>query len=147
MKKSILLKAILILLPVLAVGLATTVNSVTVFNTLTGQTEYYSYFDMLPVENLKLVTPLTALLAALSGILAVAYIANKRLSFLKAAGYVALASSCAAAIPMMVREEILVIPNVGLPIFMVLEFFAAYMLEKNEKAKEKKILKVKRKNK
>ena len=147
MKKTIILKAVLFLLPVLAVGLATTVNSVTVFHTLTGQTEYFSYFNELPVENLKLVTPLTALLAFLSGVLAVAYIASKRPSFLKAAGYVALASSCLAAVPMMLREEVLVIPNVGLPIFMVREYLVAYMLEKDEKAKEKKILKAKKKKK
>ena len=77
--------------------------------------------------------------AALSGIMAAVFLANKRLSFLKAAGYAALASSCAAAIPMLVREEILVIPSVGLSIFMVLEYLAAYMLEKDERAKEKKL--------
>jgi len=147
MKKTILLKALLFLLPIMAVGLATTVDSVTVFNSLTGQTEYYSYFDVLPVENLKLVTPMTALLAALSGVLSAVYLAKKRISFLKAAGYAALASSCAAAIPMMVREDILVIPSVGLPIFMVLEYLVAYMLEKDEREKEKKVPKARLKKK
>ena len=52
MKKKVLLQSLLIVLPILAVGLATTTNSVTVFNTLTGETQYYSYFDVLPVTNL-----------------------------------------------------------------------------------------------
>jgi hypothetical protein len=38
MKKRVIFKSLLILLPVLAVGLATTQNSVTVFDTVTGQT-------------------------------------------------------------------------------------------------------------
>ena len=132
MKKTMLLKILLVLLPIMAVGLATTVNSVMVFDPASAQTSYYSYFDVLPVKNLEMITPLTALTAALSGILAAAYMAAKQIYFLKGAGYAALASSCLAAIPMMVREDIIVVPNVGLPIFMVLTYIVSFMLQKSE---------------
>lgn len=135
MKKKVLFKSLLIVLPILAVGLATTTNSVTVFNTLTGETQYYSYFDVLPVTNLQMITPLTALLAALSGILAAVYMATKRHVLLKVVSYASLASAAVAAIPMLVREEFLVLPNVGLPIFMMVEYFVAYFLSKEDPEK------------
>ena len=147
MKKTMILKILLVLLPIMAVGLATTVNSVMVFEPVSGQTSYYSYFDVLPVKNLEMITPLAALAAALSGILAAAYMASKRSYFLKGAGYTALASSCLAAIPLMVREDIVVVPNVGLPIFMVVTYIVAYMLQKSTQktvtgGKERKLKKL-----
>lgn len=125
MKKKALIRSLLILLPVLAVGLATTADSVTVFDTVTKQTQYFSYFDILPVKNLQMVTPVAALLAAASGILAALYLSGKKENVLKAVGYLALASACAAGIPPILREEIMVIPNVALPIFMILQYFVS----------------------
>jgi hypothetical protein len=145
-KKKVLFKSLMIVLPILAVGLATTTNSVTVFNTITGETQYYSYFDVLPVTNLQMITPLTALLAALSGVLAAVYMATKRHVLLKVVSYAALASAAAAAIPMLAREEIIVLPNVGLPIFMMVEYCVAYYLGKEnpEKLKKGKNVKLKK---
>ena len=135
MKKKVILKALLLVFPILAVGLATTVNSVTVFNTVTGETQYFSYFDVLPIANLQMITPLAALLAALSGILAAVHMATKRQALLKAVAYTALASAAVAAIPLVLREEVLVIPNVGLPIFMMVEYCVGYFLGKEEPEK------------
>ena len=132
MNKKMILKILLVLFPVLAVGLATTVDSVTVFDTVTRQTQYYSYFDILPVGDLKLITPLAGLLAAASGIAAAVYMARKKGGALKAAGWLALASACVAAVPVLLRGQILVIPNVGLPILMVLEYVDAYYLGKEK---------------
>ena len=138
MKKTILLKALLIVFPIMSVGLATTVDSVTVFNTLTGETQYYSYFDILPVENLQMITPFTALLSALSGILAAIYMATKRKALLTSVGYAALASAALAAIPVVLREEIMVVPNVALPILMMLEFCVTYSLRKAPEEESRK---------
>jgi len=143
-KKTAILKALLIVFPVLAVGLATTVDSVTVLNTVTGEIQYYSYFDLLPVGNLQLITPITALLSALSGVLAAVYMVKKRKALLKSVGYTALASATLAAIPVILREEIMVIPNVALPIFMILEFCVTYLLgretpERMEKSKGQRL--------
>lgn len=136
MNKKVILKSLLILFPILAVGLATTGDSVTVFDTVSGQTQYYSYFDILPVGNLQMVTPLAALLCAFSGILAAIYMAGKKDSFLKASGYAALASAVLAAIPAALREAVLVLPHVALPIFMLLQYVTAYFLAKAAPDKE-----------
>ena len=145
MKKKVFVQSLLILLPVLSVGLATTQDSVTVFDTVSGLTQYYSYFDLVPVSNLQMLPPLAALCSAVSGILAAVYLVKKNPGFLKTSGYAAIASASVAAIPTVMREAVLVIPNVGLPIFMVIHFFCCSTLpklvaaEKPEKAKSKRL--------
>lgn len=126
MKKQIILKSFLIVLPTLSVGLALAGDSVTVFDTATGVLEYYSYLDILPVTNLQMVTPLAALLALVSGILAGVYLARGKKGWLKGVMGVSFVSSMCAVIPILLREAVLVIPNVGLPIFMLLQCLLAY---------------------
>ena len=130
MKKRAILQSLLVLFPVLAVGLATTSDSVTVFDTVTGLTTYYSYFDILPVGNLQLITVATALCSVVSGILAAVYLAKKKESCRKGTGYAAIASATLAAIPVVMRNQVMIIPNVALPIFMVLQFGVSYYLRK-----------------
>ena len=145
MKKRVFVQSLLILLPVLSVGLATTQDSVTVFDTVSGLTQYYSYFDLVPVSNLQMLPPLAALCSAVSGILAAVYLVKKNPGFLKASGSAAIASASVASILTVMREAVLVIPNVGLPIFMVIHFFCCSTLpklvaaEKPEKAKNKRL--------
>lgn len=143
MKKQMLIKSLLILLPVLAVGLATTVDSVTVFNTLSGTTEYYSYFEMVPVENLQMLPPLAAVLSLVSGVLAAIYLGKKNMRCLKAAGYAAFGAAVAACIPIAIRGEILVVPNVALPLFMLIQYLVCYSVEKRA-AEEKTVKKAKK---
>lgn len=139
MKKQMIVKILLILLPVLAVGLATTADSVTVLNPQTGTITYYSYFDLLPVKNQQMVPVVAAVLALVSGILAAVYLGKKKIGAVKASGYVAFASAILACIPIVIRGDVLVIPNVGLPIFMLLHFGIARYAEKlPAEAKEKK---------
>ena len=130
MKKQTLIKALLILFPVLAVGLATTVDSVTVFDTVAGTAEYYSYFDLVPVENLQGLPPLAATLSLISGILAAVYLGKKSAGCLKAAGYAAFGAAIAACIPIVVRGDILVIPNVVLPLLMLAQYLVTYFVAK-----------------
>ena len=147
MKKQTLLKACLILLPILAVGLATTTDSVTVFDTITGETAYYSYFDILPVENMQMLPPLAAILSLVSGILAAVWLGKKKLWSLKGAGYTAFAAAVLAAIPIAIRGETLVVPNVGLPLFMLIQYLVCYMTAKQpeEETPAKKAPRLKRK--
>jgi len=138
MKKKLIMQTLLILFPVLAVGLATAGDSVTVFDTVTRQTQYFSYFDLLPVTNLRMITPLAALLAAASGIAAAVYMAGKKSDVLKAVGYLALASSCVACIPLILREQVLVIPHVALPIFMIIQYLVSYYVGKMQLQEQKR---------
>ena len=131
MKKQTILKSFLILLPTLAVGLALAGDSVTVFDTATGTLDYYSYLDLLPVTNIQMVLPLAAMLSLLSGILGGVYLARGKKGCLKGVIAISFLSSVCAVIPVLLRETVLVVPNVGLPIFMLVQcLLASYFLKK-----------------
>ena len=132
MKKQAIMKSFLILLPVLAVGLATTGDSVMVFDSLAGTTAYYSYFEVLPVEQYQLLTPLAASLSVVVLILAIAALAVKKQSLLKASYIVALAAAAVAAIPIVQTGDVRVLPNVGLPILMIAHYVLAYYVSKGD---------------
>ena len=146
MKKKALVKSLLILLPVLAVGLATTMDSVIVFDAAAGITSYYSYFDLIPVTSLQNLPPLAGLLCAVCGICAVVYLVRKKIWSLKAVVITSLAAATAAVIPVMIQGDVKVVPNVGLPIIMTVEYLVScHFLKNPEKAEEaKKVTKLKK---
>ena len=146
MKKKALVKSLLILLPVLAVGLATTMDSVIVFDAAAGITSYYTYFDLIPVTSLQNLPPLAGLLCAVCGICAVVYLVRKKTWSLKAVVITSLAAATAAVIPVMIQGDVKVVPNVGLPIIMTVEYLVScHFLKKPEKAEEaKKVTKLKK---
>ena len=147
MKKQAIVKSLLILLPILAVGLATTGDSVIVFDSVTGVTEYYSYFDLIPVESVRTLPSLAAMLSLLCGILAAVWMVKKKEWCLKGILGTAMASACAAVIPTVQQATYKAVPNVGLPIFMIIQCLIAYhFLKHPEKTEEKKApRKIKRK--
>ena len=130
MKKKTIVKSLLILLPVLAVGLATTGDSVMVFDPATGAMEYFSYFSLLPYGAFQLVTPLAALLAALSGVLAAVYLGMKSKKCLKGVQIVSMAAAIVAVVPILLPGDVKIVPNVGLPIFMLVQYGVAYYQQK-----------------
>lgn len=139
MKKQAFLKSFLILLPVLAVGLATTGDSVVVLDTQTGSVEHYAYFDMLPLETVAAIPALAGTLSGLAGILGIMHFANRKGWCLKGILWVSLFSACAASIPIVMQGVVRVMPNVGLPVFMLVNCLIAHILLKDsEKAVGKK---------
>ena len=70
-------------MPILTVGLATTMDSVMVFDSAAGTTEYYSYFDLIPNNNYAMLMPLAAILSLVCGILAAVLIVKKNHGVLK----------------------------------------------------------------
>lgn len=145
MKKQIIMKSILILLPILAVGLATTADSVTVFDSATGKLEYFSYFDLLPYGALQLITPLAAGLSILTGILAAVYLGKKSQKCLKGVMILSMAAAIVAVVPILLPSDVKIVPNVGLPIFMLLEYAAAYYQQKQtEETKHQETLALRR---
>ena len=135
MKKKSLMKVFLALLPAMAVLLATTKDSVKVFDTTAGTVENYSYFDLLPVENMQMLLPLAALLAVAAFVLAVFHIVRGKKWSASGVMYTACVSTCAAAVPNMLRREVMVMPNVLLPILMVVLGFLAHTAGKNREDK------------
>ena len=125
MKKKLFQNIFLIMLPFLAAGLAAMKDSVTVAYTQTGVTEFYSYFDLIPVAQMQLLLPLAALLCLLTGVLAVIGVAAKKPGCLKAIKVITFAATTAAVAPILTRGEVLVVPHVALPLIMTAEFLFA----------------------
>lgn len=132
MKKQALLKSFVILLPILAVGLASTRDSVLVFDTQAGTTAYYSYFDLLPVAEYQLITPLAGLLCIVSGILAAVYLIGQKKGCLMASAVASFAASALGILPVIHSGDVRVFPNVGVPIMMFADYVLAYYVAKNE---------------
>jgi len=136
MKKLDWKKIFLVLLPILSLGLATTVDSVMVFDSVAGTTEYYSYFDLIPNSNFAILMPLAAILSAVSGILAAVLIVKKNNKMLKGIVGCAFCAATFAVLPILLKGEVVVFPNVGLPIFMMVDCLIAYVMIKNPKTEE-----------
>ena len=130
MKKQTLLRIFLILMPVLAVGLATTGDSVSVFDTQTKVMTYYSYFDILPVNGLQIVPAAAAIACLVSGIFAAVYMVKKQEKQLKIIRGLAIAAATLGVLPILIRGSVLVIPNVGVAIFMAVQWVLAYFAGK-----------------
>ncbi|MBR6594999.1 MAG: hypothetical protein IKK72_00240 [Oscillospiraceae bacterium] len=135
MKKNVMVKLVLLLLPVMAVVLATTGNSVKVFDITTETVQSYSYFTALPVENMQMLTPLAAMLAVVTLVLAVIYMIAEKRWCVQGIRYTAALSTCAAAAPNLIRRDVLVMPNVLLPILMAVVFVVANIVRKKPEEK------------
>lgn len=135
MKKKVLMKLFLVLLPAMAVLLATTGDSVKVYDIPAGTVQNYSYFSLLPVTNLQVVTPLAAILAVAALVLALIYIIAGKQWCVKGVFYTACASACAAAIPNLIRGDVMVIPNVVFPILMAVLAVLSNMVTKKPEEK------------
>ena len=138
MKKQLIQKIFLILLPILAVGLATTADSVAIYDTQAGTAVYCSYFDALDTEGLQMLTPLAAILSLASGFLGAAYMATKKTWCLKGIVGTAFCAATLAVVPVLFRGDILIVPNVGVPIFMMAHCLLAYYMLKKPQAEEPK---------
>ena len=130
MKKSVLMKVFLILLPTMAVLLATTGDSVQVVDSQNGTVQVYSYFSAIPVGKLTMCTPLAAILAVVSTILGVIFVAWHKDWSARAIHWVALLSSIAAVAPILLRGEIIVLPNPLFPILMMVQWGLASVINK-----------------
>ncbi len=137
MNKQTLTKIFFVLLPALAVGLAYARDSVMVFDTITKTAVYGSYFDLIPeAGNFQVLPPLAAILAVVATVLALAYVATNRDTWVKALRWVASISAAAAALPVAVQGDVLVVPNVVFPLLMAFLFLICNPFGK--KAQQKK---------
>lgn len=137
MNKSMMQKLFLILLPVCAVGLATTGNSVTVYTPAAQTTVYGSYFDLIEeAGSYQILPPLAGVLAVAGAVLGILYMVKAKQGLLKGIFWVAIASAVAAALPIALRGDVTVVPNVGLPLLMCGQAALAYVMSKKPEAEE-----------
>ncbi len=139
MKKQVLYKLYLVLLPAMAVVLATTGDSVMMFDRAAGTTEYASYFTPVNVGGLTLLPPLAAILAIVSAALAVIYAVYTKAWCLRGILATGFVSATCATVPILIQSgDVLVVPNAILPVLMLLTAgIAAWVSKKPAGAEEK----------
>ncbi len=128
--KHTMLKIFMILLPVMALLLATTGDSVTVFDPAAKTTASYSYFDLIPEATLQFCTPLAAMLSIAAGILGVIFAFNGKLWASQGVLWSAFASATLAVVPVLIRGDVLVVPNALFSILMLLACVPAFLVKK-----------------
>ena len=123
--KNKLTKILLVALPLMAVVLATTNNSVKLIDTVTGNTVTGSYFQMLN-DSVMAVAPFYAAIGGiLSMLLAVIFLATHKKGMLQASRWAAFVGACLAVLPVVQRGEVIILPNVMMPIFLFADFILA----------------------
>ena len=136
MKKQTILKGILVLLPVLAVSFAMQGNSVMLFDSAAGTTQYFSYFDLVPDAVLPVAAPLAGLAAVLSGGCAMIYLFARKMAVLQTVRWSAFAGACVAVLPIFIKGTVTMSPTVAVPLLLLAEFVLAGILAKGFKEDE-----------
>ena len=130
MNKKTLLKLLMILLAVVAEGMALAPNSVTVAYIQEQKNVYYSYFAVIPDAPIQMATPMAAILGAVAGGLAITYAVRSKRGLLRAIQVVSFLAMCFSACPILLQQDPMVRPNVLHPICMGILFLVALMMYK-----------------
>ncbi len=118
MKRQDLPKVFLVLLPLMAVVLATTGDSVTVYDTAAGTVAYSSYFTPVEVGGLTMLPVLAGVLAAVCLVLAILAATGRGWAY-KGILVTAFCAALCATAPIWMQGDILVVPNAMFPLFMM----------------------------
>ena len=136
MNKKLWLKVFLPLLSLMAVVLATTSDSVTIYNIPTQTVQTCSYFSLVTEETVQLCTPFAAIMAVAALVLAVIYVLAEKRWSIRGVFYTALLSCFAATVPPLVRGDVIVVPHVLFPVLMAIVCLLAYSVVKQPKSEE-----------
>ncbi len=138
MNKQIMPKVFLVLLPMMAVVLATTGDSVMIFDAATQTTTYASYFTPVSVGGLTLLPPLAAILTVVTTALAAIYAVATKHWAIRGVIAVSFVAAMSATAPVLMSGETTVVPNALLPILMLITTgLAAWLSKKPAEAVEK----------
>ena len=138
MYKEKLFNAFLIGLPVAAVALSLTEDSVTILDKQTQTAVTQSYFDLLPTGSVTMTTAFAAMLAIAAAILAIVYVVSmKNWSAVGLCG-TSFVSACVAVLPILKQGDMIVVPNVLLPTLMLVVCLMAYSRVKKPAEKKEK---------
>lgn len=135
--KTVFTKILLAVLPFMAAILATTGDSVRIVNTLTGEMTTASYFEVLPSGSLQMAPHMAGICAVLAIAFAAIFLGAKKDWALKWTKWASFCGACFAVLPMFVKGETLMVPNVGVPILLMLEFLLAAAAKKMDLRSEK----------
>ena len=136
MKKKIT-KILLFVLPFMALILATTNNSVQLVNMTTGEKIVGSYFTMLGDSTAAVCPVLAAMASVVSSLMALIWLFKKNWSLMRISAWASFAGACIAVIPVAMRGENLLLPNVIFPILLFAHFvLCAFSKKLDFEAKE-----------
>ena len=138
MKKETLMDGLLIGLPAVAIVLASGEKSVRILERATKITTYQSYFDLLPESCFQLSTVLAMGLAIFALIFGIVHMVTKDVKWYKSIYLLTFASVFAAEIPTLMQGELLVLPNILVPILLIADCAIAYSRMKKPDTQEKK---------
>lgn len=136
MNKKTMLKLLMILLAVIAEGMALAPNSVTLAYIQEQKNVYYSYFDVIPDATLQMATPMAAILGAVAGGLAITYAIRAKRGLLRAIQVVSFLAMCFSACPILLSQDPKVLPNVLHPICMGILFLISLVMYKKSETLE-----------
>ena len=125
-------------LPMIAVVLAGMGNSVTIYPPAATEAVYCSYFTLVEDIPGAICLPLAAFGAGVTFGLAVLYLVKRSALFLKIMMPLSFLSATAAVVPVLARGEILVIPNMLVPILLMAVCLTTYGMLKNPQRDEPK---------
>ena len=128
--KNKIVKILLVLLPFMAVVLATTPDSVKLIEVATGETVTGSYFQMLN-DSVAAVCPFYAAVGGIFSLLfSVIFAFSHKKGLLQASRWCAFAGACLAVLPVVQRGEVLILPHVLMPILLFADFVLATFAKK-----------------
>lgn len=126
MKKQTLIYIAMLLLPVAAAGLAASPESVAVCTQ--ERVEYYSFHDQIPGVSVGVCFVISVLLNDLCFFAGVIHGLTKKKGWLNGVFFLAFAAVSLAVLPIVVKGEITVLPNMAVPLLMGAECLLAYIL-------------------
>lgn len=147
--KDALIRSLLILFPVLAVGLATAGDSVKLFDTVTKTYTYGSYYTLMDAGSVAILPPLAGIGALYLFVVSVVYFVKKKAWALSSCKYTCTVAALCAAVPPMLRgQELVMLPNPLFPLFLLCDLMVVVHFQKQaEKAEAAAEQKKKKKNK
>lgn len=130
MKKKLIWNIVLLLLPLLTVGLAAMPDSVTVLREL--QIEYCSFFGTLSDGSRPMGLAFCGLMTFVLFGLLVVYVVIKKKFLLNIACWLSLGAATLSVLPLLIRSEPMVIPNVGVALLLCVEALLAFIYYKKD---------------
>ena len=130
MNKKQILPIALVVLPLAAMMVAFMPNAVKYLYP-SGEAVYMTYFGMVEEVKTAICMPAAVITIGITIFFAMAYSFSPKGYWLKAVSGPSFASSLLAVVPYLVQEEIMVRPNVLVPIVMLIEWLIAYNLGKD----------------
>ena len=138
MNKEKIFNVLYIGLPAAAIAVASGEKSVRIVDRTAGVETYQSYFDLLPESCFQISTVLAMGLAIFALIFGIVHVVTKDPKWFKSIYLLTFASVFAAEIPTLMQNELLVLPNIFVPVLLVADCAIAYGKMKKPQKEEKK---------